>query len=97
MPSSRPLNRAQYAQTKIFSEPTMPDALRHDHSTSAYSQGRITVHKDLLIYTRKGHPPERLTPEHPGTMFPDQLHDVQPDGPVMFSIAFFHAAKAVSS
>lgn len=95
MTASLPPNLEEFAKTKVFTEATFPNALRKDHATNEDSWGAINVHDGALIYTRADNLPERLIPGHPGTIFPGELHDVQPDGPVTFSITFYRLPKTV--
>lgn len=80
-----------YRQTPEFTEATVPAALLRDHTTKAGVWGLIHVTAGALIYRIKATGEEhRLTPDTaPGVVAPEDLHSVEPDGPVSFHVEFW--------
>jgi len=80
-----------YKQTPEFTEETVPAGLLRDHSTKAGVWGLIHVTSGALIYRIKATGEEhRLSPETPpGVVAPEELHSVEPDGPVSFHVEFW--------
>lgn len=85
-----PVGALKYAQTKPFTETTIPKPLLSDHSTKPNSWGLIVIEAGKLIYTRINQPPQELTAATPGVILPGELHKIAPDGPVRFHVEFYH-------
>jgi tellurite methyltransferase len=86
-----------YKHTPIFTETTIPDALRRDHATRAGVWARIVVLEGRLRYTVDT--PlltTDLSPDRPGIVPAESRHRVEPLGPVRFQVEFW-AAPAVSA
>lgn len=85
-----PPNVVPYHRTREFSESTVPDALRHRHTTKAGVWGRICVLEGSVLYRileplRQEHV---LTADLPGIVEPEVPHEVQPLGKVRFFVEF---------
>ncbi len=81
-----------YKRTPEFSEETVPQGLRRDHSTKAGVWAQIRVVDGVLRY----HVPSLgrqfdLTRESPGIVIAEVVHHVEPLGPVRFYVEFFRA------
>ena len=79
-----------YSKTKVFDADTIPSALKCDHATKRGVWGLIHVITGELIYriTETGEE-RRLKPGEPGTIEPEKLHSVKPDGDVSFYVEFW--------
>jgi len=79
-----------YRSTPVFDETSLPAGLRRDHSTKAGAWGVIRVIEGELLYTVLDPPSEqRLTPDRPGLVLPQQLHYVTPLGPMRMRVDFY--------
>ena len=83
-----------YRSTPVFDELTLPQALRHDHSTKAGVWGRIRVISGRLLYMvtdpRRRTCSRDLTPEAPSAVIePTIVHRVVPIGEVQFQVEFW--------
>jgi tellurite resistance-related uncharacterized protein len=82
-----------YKTTPVFTEATVPAALRSDHTTKAGVWARIVVSAGRLAY--RVQPPLarslELTPGCPGIVVPEVRHAVEPLGPVRFTVEFLRA------
>ncbi|MDO9487498.1 MAG: DUF1971 domain-containing protein [Sphingomonadaceae bacterium] len=90
---SLPGDLEPYRRTDLFTEASVPAALRRDHSTKAGSWGLIRVASGRLRYRitdpRRVASETLLTPDGPpGIVEPTMLHYVEPDGPVTFHVEF---------
>ncbi|RED16002.1 DUF1971 domain-containing protein [Parasphingopyxis lamellibrachiae] len=79
-----------YRSTPIFDENSLPSALRRDHSLKAGAWGRLNVLSGALRYT-VSETGEALVLEagHSTTILPEQLHFVEPLGPVEMRVDFY--------
>lgn len=81
-----------YRSSPVFTDSTVPEALRRGHTTAAGVWGRITVLEGSLRYriTDASATPEEhiLTPLHPGVVEPRIEHEVEVIGPVKFQVDF---------
>lgn len=99
--ASLPEGLEPYSRTPTFTEQTLPEGLRKDHSTKPGSWGLIHVEQGMLRYcvtdSRRLPAQFELTPEgRPGVVEPTILHHVEPVGPVQFYVQFLRApSKAV--
>ncbi|MGH7191626.1 MAG: DUF1971 domain-containing protein [Acetobacteraceae bacterium] len=86
-----PEDAVAYRSTRIFTESTIPDGLRHEHRTAAGVWGLIEVLEGRLLFRVPGSGCERvLAPEfEPGIAEPEIVHEVAPEGPVRFRITFY--------
>lgn len=87
---SLPANVVPYQRTREFSESTVPDALRHRHTTKPGVWGRICVLQGSLRYRILEPLPEEhtLSAESSGIVEPEIPHEVEPLGRVRFYIEF---------
>jgi tellurite resistance-related uncharacterized protein len=87
---------APYRRTAVFTEATLPAGLRHRHRTKAGVWGLITVIEGRL-QLRRIEPLSTtvLDAAAPGIVAPEELHEVEPLGPVRFYIEF-HAATQLA-
>lgn len=89
MPNDLPAVLQKYSQSPVFNQSTIPDALRRDHSTKAGIWGQIVVSQGALIYLRDDRPAQIVDKAHPATIYPEELHSVQPKGDVEFRVEFY--------
>ena len=86
---------AELRRTATFDESTLPAGLRRRHTTRRGVWARIHVLSGRLRY--RLHAPfyeeQWLEPGREGIVLPEVEHDVAPDGPVRFFVAF-HARAA---
>jgi tellurite resistance-related uncharacterized protein len=92
---SLPANAVAYRRTPEFSELTIPAALRSRHSTKRGVWGRICVARGQLRYrilepTLEEH---ILSPQQPGVVEPQVVHEVEPIGEVRFYVEFLRVEK----
>jgi tellurite resistance-related uncharacterized protein len=85
-----------YRRTDVFTEETVPAALRRAHNTKAGVWCLIHVLEGRLAYriTDPNRPAaeQLLTPDvPPGVVEPGVLHEVEPLGPVRFFVEFHRA------
>ncbi|OSZ63223.1 hypothetical protein CAP39_14250 [Sphingomonas sp. IBVSS1] len=84
--------RAPYRITPVFTEQTLPAALRRCHDTKAGVWGMILVLSGELLLTRLDPPAEeRLHPGRPGIIAPQEPHFVTPLGPMTMQVEFYHS------
>ena len=83
-----------YRQTPVFTEATLPAALRSRHRTKAGVWGVITVLEGRLKLRRLD-PPSETTLDGPAdaVVAPEEPHEVEPLGPVRFFVEFRAAAS----
>ncbi|WP_256735169.1 DUF3565 domain-containing protein [Variovorax sp. dw_954] len=82
-----------YKQTPVFTEQTVPAALRKDHSTRKGVWARIHVLEGRLRYRVPAWNVDTvLTPDLPGVVVPEVLHSVEPLDSVRFRVEFHGAA-----
>lgn len=87
-----PEGLAAYRRTPVFTEETLPAALRQSHRTKPGVWGAITVVEGRLRLRRLDPPDESvIDPSAPGIVAPEETHEVEPLGPVRFFVEF-HAA-----
>jgi tellurite resistance-related uncharacterized protein len=79
-----------YRTTPVFDETSLPAALRAAHSTKAGVWGmvRVLAGRVKLIFVE---PKAELVldPETPGRLLPQQVHYVEPLGPMQMCVAFY--------
>ncbi len=80
---------AAYARSPEFDQDTIPAALRKGHATKAGTWALIHVLEGRLLYRVLEPLSERvLEPGEPGIIVPEQLHEVEPLGPVRMFVEF---------
>ena len=79
-----------YKTTPVFDSDTLPPALRREHSTKAGVWGLIRVLEGRLRLFYADDGSERvLGPNVPGLIRPEQLHFVEPLGPMRMKVEFY--------
>ncbi|MDB5842613.1 MAG: hypothetical protein JWQ23_4565 [Herminiimonas sp.] len=79
-----------YKSTAIFDENTLPAKLRRAHRTGAGVWGIIRVLEGELRYVIEDTSVETiLTTDRPGLVLPEQLHHVEPLGPMRTQVEFY--------
>lgn len=79
-----------YRRTSVFTENTLPTALRREHRTKPGVWGVIRVLDGRVRYQVLDPLSEViLEPGHPGLVLPDQPHLVEPLGPVRMQVEFY--------
>lgn len=79
-----------YSRSPTFDESTVPAGLRKDHQTKPGVWGMITILSGSLRYRIQATGEAIvLTPETPGIVEPEALHNVEPIGPVSFFVEFY--------
>ncbi len=95
-----PIGFAPTRRTPDFTQDTLPAKLRGPHSTAAGAWALIHVVEGVLRYRVLDPNAESeilLYPETaPGVIVPEQLHCVEPQGPVVFYVEFYRATDAIS-
>ncbi len=85
-----PPTATPYRSTAVFDQDTLPAALRKDHRTKPGVWGVIRVLDGQLRYVVTEPASELiLEPGHPGLIYPDQLHFVEPIGPMRMQVEFY--------
>ncbi len=88
-------------RTPDFTEGTVPEKLRGPHSTAAGVWALIHVVAGRLLYRVLD--PDALSEilleagAAPGVIVPQQLHCVEPQGPVVFHVEFYRTAEIPAS
>lgn len=81
---------APYRSSPLFDQETLPAALRRAHSTKAGVWGVIRVVEGRVRYVRAESASESiLDPETPGLIRPEELHYVEPLGPMKMRVDFY--------
>ena len=92
MTAQLPPGFVPYRRTPIFTEATLPAALRHSHKTKAGVWGLIVVLEGRLRFRRLEPVVETmLDPAAPGLVAPEEPHEVEPIGNVRFFVEFYRA------
>jgi tellurite resistance-related uncharacterized protein len=90
-----PAGFVAYRQTGVFTEETVPAALRADHTTKAGVWARIVVLEGRLRYRVAALGVDvELAPDRAGIVPPEVPHQVEPLGRVRFFVEFHRAASA---
>ena len=94
MSPALPAHAAAYRRTPIFTETTIPAALRQRHQTKPGVWGAITIVEGRLRFCRLEPFEETvLDPAAPGIVAPEEPHEVEPLGAVRFYIEFYAAPE----
>jgi tellurite resistance-related uncharacterized protein len=96
MTAQLPPGLAAYRRTPIFTETTVPAALRRRHKTKAGVWGLITVMEGRLRLRRlEPFSETTLDPASPAAVVaPEEPHEVEPIGQVRFFVEFYAAPKS---
>jgi tellurite resistance-related uncharacterized protein len=89
-----PAGLLAYRRTPVFTEATLPAGLRNRHQTKSGVWGVITIIEGQLRL-RSLDPPDDviLDPSSPGTVAPEEMHEVEPLGPVRFFVEVYAAPR----
>lgn len=80
-----------YAKSPLFTELTLPNALRNDHRTKAGSWGLLRVFEGAVRLIFVDPPSDHhVTPDSPGLIPPQATHHVVPLGPMTMQVEFYH-------
>lgn len=92
LPADLPQGLRAYRQSPVFTQDSIPEALKRNHQVKAGVWAVIHVLEGALHYRIEPAGTEQvLTPQHPGLVRPEELHAVRADAPARFFVAF-HAA-----
>lgn len=81
-----------YQQTPVFSEASIPDHLKKDHTTKAGVWAKIVVKEGKLRYRIETLATDlELSQEKEGIIVPEVPHSVEPLGAVQFFVEFYKA------
>jgi tellurite resistance-related uncharacterized protein len=81
---------APYRSTPVFTDQTLPGALRREHRTKAGVWGMIHVLEGSLMLRFADREPDLLlAPGVPGLVKPEQTHWAEPKGPMKMRIDFY--------
>lgn len=81
-----------YKRTFVFTEESVPAALRKDHSTKTGVWAKINVAEGKLRYRVPALGADmELSQDKIGIVVPEVLHNVEPLGPVHFFVEFYRA------
>ena len=83
-----PPDAREYKRTATFTEQTLPEALRHQHTTKAGTWGRIVVEAGRAEYHVRGRT-HLLEPGVVGIVEPEVSHRLVPLGEVMVHVEFY--------
>jgi tellurite resistance-related uncharacterized protein len=91
-----PDNLVKYAETKKFTEKTVPEKLTAEHDTKAGVWGKLTVYEGCLDYVLADAPTAGQTIHAGQTAIiePQVRHWVEISVPVLFQVEFYRAADA---
>lgn len=97
--SRRPAPDAPYRSTPVFDETTLPDGLRRDHSTRAGVWGVIRLIEGRLVlhYEDADTSSVELSPGVFGLVRPQQIHRVEPLGPIRMQVDFYDREPALAA
>lgn len=85
-----------YRSTPVFDEVTLPQALRHDHSTKAGVWGVIRVLEGELRLRFEDDRILVLDIENPGLVRPEEVHSVEPIGKMKMQVEFYDSEPGIS-
>ncbi len=80
---------APYKTTQVFTETTLPAALRREHRTKAGAWGIVRVLEGELTLSFPDGRTELLDPETPGLIRPEETHWVEPSSPLRMQVEFY--------
>jgi tellurite resistance-related uncharacterized protein len=80
-----------YRSTPVFTNDTLPEALRRAHSTKVSVWGLLKVLKGTILYVTE-ETGECQMVQAPGTVviLPQQLHSVEPQDDMEMQVDFYH-------
>jgi tellurite resistance-related uncharacterized protein len=80
---------APYKTTKVFTETTLPAALRREHRTKPGAWGIVRVLEGGLKLRFPDGRTELLGPDTPGLIRPEETHWVEPNGTMRMQVEFY--------
>ena len=81
-----------YKRTPVFTEESLPAALRKDHSTRTGVWAKIIVEEGKVRYRVPALEADmELSPDKIGIVVPEVLHNVEPLGAIRFFVEFYKA------
>ena len=87
---------APYRTTPVFDEATLPAALRREHSTKAGVWGVVRlIEGKLKLFFPDGRE-QLLTVETAGFIDPQEVHWVEPIGPMRMQVEFYDRPPCLS-
>jgi tellurite resistance-related uncharacterized protein len=93
-----PADAVAYKRTPDFTETTIPDALRREHTTKRGVWGRIVVDDGRVRYIVDVPALDVVLERNlPGVVVPEVRHRVEPLGPVRFHVEFLRSPSSVES
>lgn len=79
-----------YKVTPVWTEQTLPPAIRAGHSTKAGTWGLLRVLEgEARLVFEDGSPPQIVTPALPGLIPPEAPHHVEITGPAAMQVEFY--------
>ncbi|MGH7872774.1 MAG: DUF3565 domain-containing protein [Candidatus Binatia bacterium] len=86
-----------YRKTAVFTEQTIPDGLRSDHSTKPGVWAKIQVIEGNLLYRVDALGAKfELSPQAPGIVIPEISHHIELIGAVKFFVEFYKRCETGS-
>ncbi len=87
-----PAHFVPYKQTPVFTEASLPEGLKKDHSTKTGVWAKIIVTEGKLLYRVAALDTEmELSRNQAGIVVPEVLHCVEPLGAVRFFVEFYRS------
>lgn len=86
---SLPPHVVKYSESPVFTEESIPEALRKNHQTKPMVWGQIVVKEGTLMYLRDNRPAQRVRAGENATIYPEEPHSVAPEGDVTFKVEFY--------
>lgn len=81
----------KYSESPLFTQDTVPEALKRDHQTKQGVWGRIVVSSGGLRYLREDRPAQILNSSETAMIYPQEPHSVAPIGDVTFKVEFYRS------
>ena len=94
MPATLPPNAQKYSESPVFTQDTIPDALRRNHQTKKNVWGRIVVSEGTLLYLVDDRPARPISAGETGAIPPFERHAVKPMGDVTFKVEFYRVPNS---
>ncbi len=82
----------RYFRTSVFTEHSIPEKIRKDHTTKSGIWAKIVIEEGGLKYFVASMGEEfELSKDHPGVVLPEVPHYVEPLGKVKFFLEFYRS------
>lgn len=86
-----------YKVTAVWTEETLPPAIRSAHSTKAGTWGLLKVLEgEVRLVWEDGSGSELVCPGQPGLIAPERLHHVEPLGAARMQVEFYRERPPLS-